>query len=217
MNRLDHLVVAAETLQQGVDYIRSTLAVEIPEGGFHKTMGTHNRLMQLGNNAYLEVIAIDPQATVPEHPRWFNLDDALMKESLRRQPRLITWVMNTADIKAVDHNSEFPIGIPTELSRDALSWQVGLTEDGRLLANGLVPYVIQWYTEQHPSVSMADLGCRLLQLQIFHNRPEWIKSMLSSIDAEDLVSVHELEDSEAPYMLAIIDTPRGVKSLDGRV
>ncbi len=171
MNRLDHLVVAAETLQQGVDYIRSTLAVDIPEGGVHKTMGTHNHLMQLGNDAYIEVIAINPQAAVPRHPRWFNLDDALMRASLHRQPRLITWVMNTANIKAVEHGSVFSIGIPTELSRDALSWRVGLTEDGRLLANGLVPYVIQWNTRQHPSESMADRGCRLQSLEIFHNRP----------------------------------------------
>jgi len=50
MNRLDHLVMAAETLQQGVDYIRKTMAVEIPQGGLHQSMATHNHLMQLGNN-----------------------------------------------------------------------------------------------------------------------------------------------------------------------
>jgi hypothetical protein len=216
MNRLDHLVIAAETLQQGIDYIRSTLAVEIPEGGFHKTMGTHNHLMQLGNDAYLEVIAIDPQAAIPEHPRWFNLDDALMRESLRRQPRLITWVMNTADIKAVNHNSEIPIGIPTELSRDSLSWQVGLTEDGRLLANGLIPYVIQWETAPHPSGSMADLGCRLQSLEIFHNRPNWLRSVLASIGAGHLVNIHSLPDTETPYLSANIETPSGIVNLNSK-
>jgi hypothetical protein len=216
MNRLDHLVVAAETLQQGVDYIRSTMAVDIPEGGFHKTMGTHNHLMQLGNDAYLEVIAIDPQAAVPRHPRWFNLDDALMRESLRRQPRLITWVMNTADIKAVNHNSEIPIGIPTKLSRDSLSWQVGLTEDGRLLANGLIPYVIQWETAPHPSGSMADLGCRLQSLEIFHNRPDWLHSILTSMGADHLINIHALPDTETPYLSANIETPSGIVNLNSK-
>ena len=216
MNRLDHLVIAAETLQQGVDYIRSTLAVEIPTGGAHKTMGTHNHLMQLGNDAYIEVIAIDPQAAVPQHPRWFNLDDALMRASLHRHPRLITWVVNTPDIKAVEHDSVLPIGIPTELSRDALRWQVGLTEDGRLLANGLVPYLIQWHTEPHPSGSMADMGCRLQSLEIYHNRPDWLRSVLTSIGADHLVNIRSLPDTETPYLSANIETPSGIVNLNSK-
>ncbi|MEE8364674.1 MAG: VOC family protein [Gammaproteobacteria bacterium] len=43
------MVIAADSLEQGVDYVRSTLGVDIPRGGVHQTMGTHNHLMQLGN------------------------------------------------------------------------------------------------------------------------------------------------------------------------
>jgi hypothetical protein len=217
MNRLDHLVIAAETLLQGVDYIRSTLAVEIPKGGVHKTMGTHNHLMQLGNDTYIEVIAINPEAAAPRQPRWFNLDDSLMRASLQRQPRLITWVINTADIKAVERDSKLPLGVPTKLSRDSLHWQLGLTEDGRLLANGLVPYVLQWHTEQHPSRSMADLGCRLDSLEIYHNRPDWLHSILASIDADHLVGIHPLADTETPYLSANIETPSGLVSLNSKI
>ena len=216
MNRLDHLVIAANSLEQGVEFVRSTLGVEIPKGGVHQTMGTHNHLMQLGNESYLEVIAIDPDGLVPNRPRWFNLDESLMRESLRQQPRLITWVMNTHDIESTKDQSDFAIGTPTELSRDNLRWKIALTEDGRLLAQGMLPYLIQWQSQPHPSNAMADLGCRLLELQVFHNRPEWLRSMLSSIGAEDLISVHELPDTDAPYLSATIDTPGGVKSLGGR-
>ena len=80
MNKLDHIVVAAHSLEQGVEYIQSELGVDIPEGGFHATMGTHNHLMQLGNEAYLELITINPNAETPKHPRWFALDDAMMRE-----------------------------------------------------------------------------------------------------------------------------------------
>ncbi len=215
MNRLDHLVIAAETLEQGVDYLRSTLGVDIPKGGIHRTMGTHNHLMQLGKESYLEVIAINPDGIVPDHPRWFNLDEQLMRESLQRQPRLITWVVNTPDIQATHRQAGFAIGTPTELSRDDLRWQIALTEDGRLLAHGLLPYVIQWQSQPHPSNAMTDLGCRLVELGIYHNRPEWLRSMLASIGTEHLVSVHELPDSEAPYLAATIDTPDGIKTLDG--
>ena len=217
MNRLDHLVIAAESIEQGVDYVRSTLGVDIPKGGVHKTMGTHNHLMQLGHETYLEVIAIDPDGLIPNRPRWFNIDERLMRESLRQQPRLITWVMNTTDLQRTKEQAAFSIGAPTELSRDRLRWKIALPEDGRLLAHGILPYVIQWQSRPHPSNAMADLGCRLVELKVYHNRPAWLKSMLASIDVEDLVKVYELSDSEAPYLSAIIDTPRGVKTLEGRV
>ena len=216
MNRLDHLVIAAESLEQGVEYVRSSLGVDIPKGGVHQTMGTHNHLMQLGKEIYLEVIAINPDGLAPKHPRWFNLDDYLMRASLQRQPRLITWVMNTTNIHRVSKKAAYTIGTPTELSRDSLRWLIALTGDGRLLANGLLPYVIQWKSEPHPSRTMADLGCRLLKLEIRHNRPEWLKAMLASINAEHLVSVHGLPDTEAPYLSAAIGTPDGVKTLESR-
>ena len=217
MNRLDHLVIAAESLEQGVDYVRSTLDIEIPKGGFHKTMGTHNHLMQLGNNAYLEVIAINPDGDIPGHPRWFALDDALMRDSLRRQPRLITWVVNTSNIDKLSQDSAFSIGTPTELSRNNLRWKIALTEDGRLLANGFLPYVIQWLSTPHPSAAMDDLGCQLLSLEIHHNRAEWLRSMLKSIDADHLVSIHPLPDSQSAYLSATIKTPSGIKVLTSKI
>ena len=213
ISHLDHLVIAAGTLQQGCDYIRAQLAVDIPAGGKHNTMGTHNCLMQLGSGVYIEVIAIDPDAAAPPHPRWFNLDDALMRASLRRRPRLITWVINTPDIHRLQQNAVLPIGLPTELSRDNLSWRLGATEDGRLLANGLVPYVIQWHTQPHPSAAMADRGCRLRTLKLHHNRPAWLHSVLRAMAADHLVKIHPLPDSEAPCLSAGIDTPHGSVNL----
>ena len=217
MNQLDHLVIAAETLEQGVDYIHSTLGVEIPKGGLHKTMGTHNHLMQLGNDAYLEVIAINPGGLSPEQPRWFSLDDDLMRESLRQQPRLITWVMNTTDIQQLHQKSAFSIGTPTQLSRDSLRWQIALTKDGRLLGNGLLPYIIQWHSTPHPSQAMADLGCRLRSLEIYHNRTEWLGSMLESIDADTLIGIHALADNESAYLSASIETPSGIKVMTSKL
>jgi len=215
--KLDHLVIAAETLEQGVDYVRSTLGVEIPKGGFHKTMGTYNHLMQLGDATYLEVISIDPDATLPDQPRWFGLDDALMRESLHQQPRLITWVINTTEIEKLNRVLPFSIGTPTEFSRDKLRWQITLTADGRLLAGGLLPYIIQWHSKPHPSRAMANLGCRLRSLEIHHNRANWLRSKLKSIGADHLVSIHALPDSESAYLSANIETASGVKVLTSRV
>lgn len=217
MNRIDHIVIAALSLEQGTEYIRNELGVSIPKGGFHATMGTHNHLMQLGNDAYLELIAIHPEADIPAHPRWFGLDDRLMRESLQKGPRLITWVMNTSNIDQVVKIAGIDIGTPTQLQRDGLRWQIALTDDGRLLGNGMLPYVIQWHSQPHPSTTMADKDCRLLSLEIYHNRPDWIIQKLKSIGAESLVTVQPLHDEQAPYLLATIDTPGGEKSISSQV
>ena len=209
MNNLDHIVIAADTLEQGVDYVRQNLGVDIPKGGLHQTMGTHNHLMQLGNDAYLEVIAIDPAAETPDHPRWFELEEPSMRAAIKQQPRLITWVMNTADIHQIAGITGIQIGTPTALKRDDLEWEIALPFDGRLLAGGMVPYCIQWHTNPHPAAGMADLDCLLQGLTIHHNRPRWITARLDEIEAGHLVDVEKISDNETPYLSATIDTPKG--------
>ena len=45
---LDHLVIVADSLEQGAAWCASTLGVEPGPGGRHALMGTHNRLLRLG-------------------------------------------------------------------------------------------------------------------------------------------------------------------------
>jgi len=213
MQRTDHIVIAAATLSQGVDWLRQRLGVDIPRGGVHRKLGTHNHLMQLGDDAYLELIAIDPYGETPTRPRWFGLDSALLRAAIARQPRLVTWVVNTPDIRTLAATAGFDIGTPTGLSRDELSWEIALTDDGRLLGDGLLPYCIQWHSSPHPSRGMADLGCRLQDLTLYHNRPGWLAERLAALGALDLVTIVPLADSEAPYLSASIETPGGLVTL----
>ncbi|MEM7565559.1 MAG: VOC family protein, partial [Pseudomonadota bacterium] len=209
MNKLDHIVVAASSLKQGVEYIRETLGVTIPKGGFHQTMGTHNHLMQLGGESYLELISIDPDAAIPSHPRWFALDQLPMRDMLEQGPRLITWVMNCPHIKQLCQSIDFEIGSPTPLTRDDLSWEIALPQDGRLLAGGMLPYCIQWHSSPHPSHHMSQQYCRLKTLHLHHNRPQWLQQKLDLMGATQLVKVEALDEDEAPYLSASIETPQG--------
>jgi hypothetical protein len=215
MNKLDHIVVAAKTVQQGAEWIQQKLDVNIPPGGVHKTMGTHNHLMQLGNDAYLEVVAINPDGVVPDRPRWFNLDDALMRASIEREPRLITWMINTNNIEALATTAKFDFGQIQTLSRDNLSWKVALSDDGRLLAGGLIPHGIEWLSNPHPSHAMADRKCRLKNLNLFHNRPDWINARLNSINVAHLASIHPLDQDQSPYLSVDIECPNGLVTLGG--
>jgi hypothetical protein len=209
MNCLDHIVIAAHSLEQGAEYLRTMLGVEIPPGGKHQSMATHNLVMQLGNDAYLEVIAIDPAGDAPRHPRWFALDTPYMRAAIREQPRLVTWVINTADLESLATSTGFDIGTPTAFSRDSLRWEFALPQDGRLLAAGMLPYCIEWQSSPHPSRNMADNDCLLQELNIHHNRPRWFNDQLDAIEASHLVQIESLPDSETPYLEALIDTPNG--------
>ena len=66
---LDHLVVAARDLETGAAWLEERLGARLSAGGRHADMGTHNRLLRLGERRYLELIAIDPAGPPPARPR----------------------------------------------------------------------------------------------------------------------------------------------------
>lgn len=210
---LDHLVIGAATLEQGVSYLAEQLGIEIPFGGYHVEMGTHNCLTKLGESIFLEVIAIDPKGARPPRPRWFGLDDPMVQRSLAEKPQLLTWVVNSDDIKTALAQTEMSFGTVETVSRGVLNWYFGIPDDGRLLAGGMLPYIISWQTDEHPAKKMVDVGCRLIELKLYTPIPEWACRQLSSIGASSLIEVLQLPLNAPPYLQAEIKTPSGVKIL----
>ncbi|HUP30702.1 MAG TPA: VOC family protein, partial [Usitatibacter sp.] len=96
---LDHLVVAARNLEDGAAWLESRLGAVLSPGGKHVLMGTHNRLLSLGEGRYLELISVDPEAPPPGRARWFDLDSPAMQVRLARSPALIHWAVRTDDIE----------------------------------------------------------------------------------------------------------------------
>ena len=211
--RIDHLVIGASNLKKGISFVKETLGIDIPFGGMHMQMGTHNHLVQLGNDIFLEVIAINPDIEPPKAPRWYGLDDPFIRRQIDQQPILLTWVVNTKDINEFVQKASVSFGKPALISRGELSWYFGLPDDGRLLAGGMLPYVIEWQSNSHPAASMSDAGCRFQSLEIHHPCPEWLLFILESINASDLVEVYALQKNELPYLIAHINTPSGEKKL----
>ena len=109
-SRIDHFVIGAPSLAQGVAYVERTLGVQIPPGGAHTRMGTHNHLMKLGDQVFLEVIASDPQLSEPDGPRWYGLDDPFVRTRIAAEPCLLTWVVNCDDIHSLLAGQSFDYG-----------------------------------------------------------------------------------------------------------
>lgn len=210
---IDHLVIGAATLDEGAAYVRETLGVEMPLGGVHTSMGTHNLLMQLGNNIFLEVIAVNPAGGPVSQPRWYGLDDPYIRARIKMRPALLTWVVNTDNLAAILKQSDFDYGVATPVTRGHLNWLFGLPQDGRLLAAGMLPYLIEWQTDVHPSVNMADRGCTLNSLELRHPNPHWLGARLENISANQLVTVTDAGPTDGPVLSAQINTPDGPRTL----
>jgi hypothetical protein len=205
---LDHIVIGALSLEAGVRFVRERLGVEIPPGGRHEAMGTHNHLMRLGRGSFLEVIAVDPDAGTPPRPRWYELDDPAMISRLRAGPSLIAWVIRSADIMATVDAAAIPLGTITAVSRGDLSWRLTVPDDGHLPGGGTIPHVIEWDHDCRPWESMPDLGCSLASLTLADPDGDWLNDALRSLGADALPEVRVLEGGP-PRLSAKIVTPSG--------
>jgi hypothetical protein len=210
---LDHIVIAASSLETGVSYLEELLGVRVPDGGKHPLMGTHNCLMQIGNGCFLEIIAIDPDAPVPTRPRWFNLDDADMKARIAERPRLHTWVVRTDNIADAVAASPIPPGQIEEGRRGDRVWNITIPQDGSMPENGLFPTLIEWPDFSGPASGIVDLGCRIEALKLTHQEPERLTTALKAIGADGLAEVALTADAAPPGLAALIKTPQGVVSL----
>ena len=106
-SQLDHLVVLASTLNEGVRWCENVLGTAPGPGGEHALMGTHNRLISVASAAYplayLEVIAINSEANYgrPDWTRrWFDMDDPVVQCGGASEPRRVHFVASTADMLA---------------------------------------------------------------------------------------------------------------------
>lgn len=207
--RIDHLVVTAPTLAQGTQYLHETLGVSPQAGGEHPRMGTHNSLLRLGADLYVEVIAPDPGAAAPSRPRWFQLDDA----NWNVRPQLATWVARTNDIYAAQAAAHIPNGEIQSMTRGDLEWLITITEDGGRPMQGAAPSFIQWNTPTHPAAAMQETGCSLLDLEVHHPESAALQDMLRRIGFEGKFSAHALPAGAPPYLLAHIQTPNGPRQL----
>ncbi|WP_102225092.1 VOC family protein [Acidimangrovimonas sediminis] len=204
MLTFDHLAVSAAGLDAGVAAVEAALGVAPGPGGRHARMGTHNRLLGLGD-LYLEVIAVDPAAPAPGRARWFDLD------RFAGVPRVTNWIARCDDLGAALTLAPEGAGAPVAFERDGLHWQMAVPEDGVLPFDNCFPAMIRWEGEaagaRHPARRLEETGCRLRRLEIAHPRAAELEAALAPLILDARVAV---VPGAAPGMRAEIETPRGV-------
>ncbi len=217
MLELDHLIVAAADLDSGTRWLEERLGVALAPGGKHAAMGTHNRLLRLGEMLYLEVIAIDPGAPTPSRPRWFGLDVPTMQARLAESPQLIHWVARSNDIDVDASRAGFAADEILSMVRGDYRWRITVPRDGHLAGDGLLPSLIQWDVPRHPAQTLPDSGCRLMKLEAYTTRAAELHTALATLDLSAAIDIQRIQAGEAAEWLAYIKTPRGLVELSAPI
>jgi hypothetical protein len=229
-SQIDHLVVAAHSLQQGVEWCEATLGITPAAGGEHEKYGTHNRLFKIATPAfpvaYFEIIAINPDAVIEKKPpptRWFDLDNKQLQAELAKSPRLVHFVVNTDNIQDARHawkNQGIDRGPIIHASRKTpkglLQWQITVRPDGDRLFNGTLPTLIQWGKPEaadpmqlHPRNHLPRSGVSLKSLTVSHPSASKIKA------AYEAIMLGNIDVTEGPAnIVATLQTPKGLVTLE---
>ena len=223
--QLDHLVIAASTLAEGVAWCEATLDVTPGPGGEHALFGTHNRLLKLhcpgAPNAYLEIIAINPKATPTRTKplkRWFDLEDPALQAALTQEgPQLVHWVASVpllADALAAWTSLGIERGPALTASRPTtnglLEWQISVRDDGQRLFDGCLPTLIQW-GQVHPAASMPDSGVQLRRFEVTHPEVGVLKRAFDKLELRGVCVAQGVA-----HMCAELMTPNGAVTLCSR-
>jgi hypothetical protein len=197
---VDHLVYAAANLDRGIAEIEQLLGVSATPGGRHPQWGTRNALAALGPNSYLEIIA--PDSSPISEGRPFGLDTP-------GPSRLVTWAakrsgLANARAAAAQHGVEFGkviSGTRTRPDGVVLTWE--LTDLRCVVADGIVPFLIDWGNSPHPAITAVE-SATLVSLHGEHPDADHVRRVLKAISV-DL----PIRPGPVPALTAEIDCPNG--------
>ena len=190
-------------------------------GGVHAGRGTHNALMALGGNQYLELIAPDPK-----QPDIDLSNDERFKFGGGGGGRLVHWAAVSADLAADcqlacataatdDADIRWSLTEPRPHSRltpdgTTLNWSLCIPKRGESLpAAGLLPFLIDWGDTPHPAHSSPP-GVVLDSFLLVHPRAAEVGKQLERVGLHGApVSV-----GPTPSMVAVLQTPKGLFRLE---
>lgn len=204
---VDHLLIGASTLEDGVAWLEERTGVRASPSGSHPGLGTWNALASLGPTRYIEIIAPDPSQPAIETVYVPGLRDF-------REPRIAGWAA-----RGVDLATRFVAGLPSDLSCEPPRPGARIRTDGTRLAwtlafprhreegnfGGALPFFIEWESlESHPGRSTPP-GMTLRSLKVQHPKAESLDRALAALGISCVV-----EPAAVVSLQAELDTPRGI-------
>ena len=202
LSRVDHLVYATGELHRGIAEIEQLLGIHASLGGRHRAWGTQNALVGLRPRCYLEIIAPDLEHSSGVGARPFGLDQD-------RPSRLVGWAANATEleqVRAAAFRSGVTLGDVEYGSRqrpDGTELRWTLTDLRCAVADGIIPFFIDWGRSLHPALTAA-AGATLVSLRAEHPDSGQVSEMLRALALPLFVTT-----GPGPALVAEIDCPRG--------
>lgn len=202
-NKIDHIVIGADSLEQGMDALQKTLGVVLPKASKHEAMSTHNCVAPVGNESFIEILSVDPDAPMPNRARWFDMDNPHVQARFKKNACAYHWVVGTTDLDAVMANSPIDMGEVVTFTRGERSWRLNIPKDGSLSENGLIPTFIEWSPGAHPSTGMKELGLTLESVVLTHPYPEKLEDVLQALGVSQLASIIKGEQKSISFNMKV--------------
>lgn len=191
-------------LEPGMARLETLVGVRPVRGGSHPEWGTHNALISLGSDRYLELIAPDPAQTQFVFP--YELHTLV-------EPRVIAWIAKTSNIRssaAIASAAGYQVEGPTDRSRlrpdgTHLKWKLCrvITSLGR---DGVqpIPHFIEWDSSSpHPSED-SPAGCTLQTFGIEYPDPSELGTVLKKLGV-----VASVTQAPTARLILVLKTPKG--------
>lgn len=200
---IDHIVYAVPDLDQTLQDFQAKTGIFPVFGGYHKNQGTKNALVNIGNGAYLELIAIDQENTAIGPPRWMGVD-------LIAEAQVTRWSLKSdqlaQDSKALrafdDHMGVIEGGQRKTAHGDLLSWMMilPLAEP----AVEIAPFVTNWGTNSiHPTQNLPQVF-PLLDIQFYHPDPASLSVLWRQLGLS-----YPIQQGSTPQIKIVLDSPKG--------
>lgn len=177
---VDHIVIGAPSLTEGIEYVGDLLRVDPQIGGRHLTKGTCNALVNLGNRCYLEILAPDLENREYKGPRWMGIDTVT-------QPTIIRWALSSKDLHKdlsllsgyKQQLSQSEQGSRFTSSGNKLTWQMSIPAMSPLVE--LAPFLTDWSgSKVHPCDNLPKV-CQLKEVTFDSTEPDKIQPLFDQL------------------------------------
>lgn len=204
---VDHIIISIDVLERGIDLLEEATGVRAVYGGAHPGRGTHNALLSLGNNQYIELLSRNPGDT-SEAVR----SSASQLMAHYGQFKTLTptgWAMRVTDADAERarlvgkgfNASAVRPGSRAKPDGQMLTWK---TFNPWGIGDEMLPFAIEWGAgTQHPSVA-APPGCKLTDFAIVSSSP----SVLAALFRKAEIPM-KIKAGAKDHLELTLDCPRG--------
>ena len=201
--QIDHIVYCVHDLAAAVEQFSTEYGITPVIGGQHLHQGTHNALINLGGECYLEILAIDVSNKKVTRNRWMGIDHL-------GQPKITRWSLRSnnlsKDIKAIEkvkpELGSISVGQRRTPAGRLLKWNMSLPLSSPEVE--LLPFLLDWSeSDIHPTHGLEQ-NCELIGMELQHLAPE----SLTECYAELGIGI-EVQQAETPVIRATFKGPRG--------